>query len=39
VVELEEMAGTSAAPDLTAEELDGVAELYASGFGLEPARA
>ncbi|MBA2429956.1 MAG: aldo/keto reductase, partial [Thermoleophilaceae bacterium] len=39
VVELEEMAGTSAAPDLTEEELDGVAELYASRFGLEPVRA
>jgi aryl-alcohol dehydrogenase-like predicted oxidoreductase len=39
VVELEEMAGTSAAPDLTEEELDGVAELYASGFGLEPVQA
>ena len=39
VVELEEMAGASAAPDLTEEELDGVAELYASGFGLEPVQA
>ena len=39
VAELEEFAGTSAAPDLTAHELERIAELYATGFGVEPVTA
>ncbi|MBV9212392.1 MAG: aldo/keto reductase [Actinobacteria bacterium] len=37
MAELEEFAGAADAPELTPEELDRVGELYASGFGLEPA--
>jgi aryl-alcohol dehydrogenase-like predicted oxidoreductase len=37
--ELEEFAGASDAPELSAEELARVGELYERGFGLEPARA
>ena len=39
VVELEELAATSEAPDLTPAELERIAELYATGFGLEPVTA
>ena len=39
LTELEELAGASDAPDLTDEELERVAELYARNFRLEPARA
>ena len=37
MAELEEFAGAASAPDLTPEELERIDELYASGFGLEPA--
>ncbi len=39
VAELEEFAGTAAAPDLTADELERIAELYSTGFGVEPVTA
>ncbi|HKP89727.1 MAG TPA: aldo/keto reductase [Thermoleophilaceae bacterium] len=39
MAELEEFAGAAAAPELTADELARVDELYRSGFGLEPAAA
>ncbi len=39
LAELEEFAGTATAPDLTADELDRVAELYARGFDVEPVGA
>jgi aryl-alcohol dehydrogenase-like predicted oxidoreductase len=38
VAELEEMAAASTAPDLSEEELERVAALYASDFAPEPAR-
>lgn len=37
--ELEEFAGTADAPDLTAEELERIGELYSRGFDVEPVRA
>jgi len=39
LAELEEFAGTTQAPDLTAEELAQVQELYERDFDVEPARA
>jgi aryl-alcohol dehydrogenase-like predicted oxidoreductase len=39
MAELEEFAGAADAPDLTADELARVDELYRSGFGLTPAAA
>jgi aryl-alcohol dehydrogenase-like predicted oxidoreductase len=38
LVELEEFAGASDAPDLTDDELERVQELYARDFDVEPAR-
>jgi aryl-alcohol dehydrogenase-like predicted oxidoreductase len=39
VAELEEFAGTAAAPDLTPAELERIRALYARGFDVEPVRA
>ena len=39
LAELEEFAGTQDAPDLTAEELERIGELYARGFGVAPVAA
>jgi aryl-alcohol dehydrogenase-like predicted oxidoreductase len=39
IAELEEFAGASEAPDLTAEELDRIGSLYSAGFGLAGATA
>jgi aryl-alcohol dehydrogenase-like predicted oxidoreductase len=39
VAELEELAGTPAAPDLTPDELARIAELYARDFDVEPVAA
>src|SRR5205807_4153354 len=37
LAELEEFAGAADAPELTADELARIDELYGAGFGLEPA--
>ncbi len=39
LAELEEFAGTAAAPDLTSEELERIDALYARGFDVEPVHA
>jgi aryl-alcohol dehydrogenase-like predicted oxidoreductase len=39
LAELEEFAGTASAPDLTADELERIDELYARGFDVEPVAA
>jgi len=39
IAELEEFAGASSAPDLTAEELERIDQLYVGGFALAAARA
>ena len=39
LAELEELAGTQDAPDLTAEELERIGELYARGFDVAPVTA